>query len=84
MPVPAPEPPILMRKAHYEVTLVQRAAGGGAYTAEREIAERWLRAAELGDQDVTSAIERADRYFKDVLKVTDSTSTRILGNRAKQ
>ena len=47
--------------------------GGGAYTAEREIAERWLRAAGLGDQDVTSAIERADKYFKDVLKVTDST-----------
>lgn len=61
-----------MRKAHYEVALVQRAAGGGAYTAE------------LSDQDVTSAIERADRYFKDVLKVTDSTSTRIPGNRAKQ
>lgn len=57
---------------------------GGAYTAEREIAERWLRAAGLGDQDVTSAIERADKYFKDVLKVTDSTSTRISGNRAKQ
>ena len=50
-----------MRKAHYEVTLVQRAAGGGAYAAEREIAERGLRAAELSDQDVTSAIERADR-----------------------
>ena len=48
------------------------------------IAERGLRAAELSDQDVTSAIERADRYFKDVLKVTDSTSTRILGNRTKQ
>lgn len=84
MPIPAPEPPVLMRKAHYEVTLVQRAAGGGAYTAEREIAERWLRAAGLGDQDVTSAIERANKYFKDVLKVTDSTSTRIPGNRAKQ
>ena len=39
---------------------------------------------ELSDQDVTSAIERADRSFKDVLKVTDSTSTRIPGNRAKQ
>ena len=73
-----------MRKAHYKVTLVQRAAGGGAYAAEREIAERWLRAAGLGDQDVTSAIERADKYFKDVLKVTDSMSTRIPGNRAKQ
>ena len=84
MPIPAPEPPVLMRKAHYEVTLVQRAAGGGAYTAEREIAERGLRAVELSDQDVTSAIERADRYFKDVLKITDSTSTRIPGNRAKQ
>lgn len=84
MPIPAPEPPVLMRKAHYEVTLVQRAAGGGAYTAEREIAERGLCMAELSDQDVTSAIERADRYFKDVLKVTDSTSTRMPGNRAKQ
>lgn len=84
MPIPAPEPPVLMRKAHYEVTLVQRAAGGGAYTAEREIAERWLRAVGLGDQDVTSAIERADKYVKDVLNVTDSTSTRISGNRAKQ
>ena len=69
---------------HYEVTLVQRAAGGGAYAAEREIAERWLRAAGLSDQDVTLAIERADKYFKDVLKVTDSMSTRIPGNRVKQ
>ena len=57
---------------------------GGAYTAEREIAERWLRAAGLSDQDVTSAIERADKYFKDVLKVTNSTSTGISGNRVKQ
>ena len=52
--------------------------------AEREIAERGLRAAGLGDQDVTLAIERADKYFKDVLKVTNSTSTGISGNRAKQ
>lgn len=57
---------------------------GGAYTAEREIAERGLCTAELSDQDVTSTIERADRYFKDVLKVTDSTTTRIPGNRVKQ
>jgi YD repeat protein len=69
---------------HYEATLVQRAAGGGTYAAEREIAERGLRAAGLSDQDVTSAIERADNYFKGVLKVTDSTPTRIPGNRAKQ
>ena len=69
---------------HYEVTLVQRDAGGGTCAAEREIAERGLRAAGLSDQDVTSAIERADKYFKDVLKVTDSMSTRIPGNRAKQ
>ena len=84
MPIPASLGAFLVRKAHYEVTLVQRAAGGGAYTAEREIAERGLCTAELSDQDVTSAIERADRYFKDVLKITDSTSTRIPGNRAKQ
>ena len=69
---------------HYEATLVQRAAGEGTYAAEREIAERGLRAAGLSDQDVTSAIERADNYFKGVLNVTDSTPTRIPGNRVKQ
>jgi len=84
VPIPASLGAFLVRKAHYEVTFVQRAAGGDAYTAEREIAERGLRAAGLSDQDVTSAIERADKYFKDVLKVTNSTSTGISGNRAKQ
>jgi RHS repeat-associated protein len=66
---------------HYRATQAQRQPGGGTYGAERQIAYNSLIAAGKTPAEASAAVARADAYFKDQLGVTDSTPTRIPGNR---
>ena len=75
-------PSTLEGSAHYEATVVQRAAGGGTYGAERQIAYNALKAAGYSDAEAAAEIARADAYFIDQLGVTMETPTRVPGNRA--
>lgn len=68
---------------HYNATQVQRAAGGGTYAAEREIAACGLAAAGCSPADVASALGRADSYFMGELGLTMESPLRIPGNRAR-
>jgi hypothetical protein len=65
---------------HYSATQAQRAAGGGTYAAEREIAASSLRAAGYSEAQIQQALSETDNYFQGI-GVNSSTTTRIPGNR---
>lgn len=77
-------PSTLAGTEHYAATVVQRAAGGGTYAAERQIAFNALKAAGFSDSEAAAAVARADNYFIKELGVDIDTQTRIPGNRAGQ
>ena len=77
-------PSTLAGTEHYAATVVQRAAGGGTYAAERQIAFNALKAAGFSDADAAAAVARADSYFIKELGIDMDTPTRIPGNRAGQ
>ena len=65
---------------HYLATQAQRAAGGGTYAAERDVAANSLRAAGYSEPQIQQALGEADEYFQNI-GVKPSTLTRIPGNR---
>ena len=65
---------------HYLATQAQRAAGGGTYAAERDIAANSLRAAGYSEAQIQQALSEADNYFQSI-GVNSTTPTRIPGNR---
>jgi len=77
-------PSTLTGTEHYAATVTQRLAGGGTYSAERQVAFNALKAAGYSDAEASAAVARADGYFIDQLGVNMDTVTRIPGNRAAQ
>jgi hypothetical protein len=65
---------------HYLATQAQRAAGGGTYAAERDIAANSLRAAGYSEAQIQQALSEADNYFQSI-GVNSTAPTRIPGNR---
>jgi hypothetical protein len=75
-------PPTTIGSQHYLATQAQRAAGGGTYGTEREVAASALRAAGFSEEKVQQALKEADTYFQSI-GVDSSTATRIPGNRTQ-
>lgn len=67
---------------HYNATRVQDQRGGGTYGAERRIAYKALRFANIDKDEARKIIEWADDYFSSI-GVTPNTPTRIPGNRKR-
>jgi hypothetical protein len=66
---------------HYLATQAQRAAGGGTYGAEREIAIQSLQASgKYSAAEIDQIMQETDAYFNGI-GVNNSTVTRIPGNR---
>jgi RHS repeat-associated protein len=68
---------------HYRATQAQRQPAGGTYGGEKGVAADAMRAAGLSEGQIDQALKECDQYFNS-MGVTDSTPTRIPGNRTPQ
>jgi hypothetical protein len=74
--------PVSSRPSTPGADLRRKVAGGGTYGEQKQIAYASLRAAGFTSEAAATEVAIADLYFKK-LGVSDSTPTRIPGNRRK-